>query len=141
MNTVKVPRFVLDVLETFKKDITAKAYYSNVIFTYLTTGEEFEPLEEDECMNALVTLSKQLIDNAFITAEDLVAVETPLILPYDLEPVFQTLPPDEAAALIKAIFVYGIRGEEPNFEGSPVLSFTWKTNVKQRIDELNNRQN
>ena len=58
-----------------------------------------------------------------------------LVLSYDLETVFQTLPSDEAAALIKAIFAYDIRGEEPNFEDFPVLSFTWKTNVKQRLDK------
>jgi len=59
-----------------------------------------------------------------------------LVLSYDLEAVFLSLPPMEAGLLIRAIYAYEIRKEEPQFEAFPILNFTWKTNVKLRLDKM-----
>ena len=57
-----------------------------------------------------------------------------LVLPYDFEDVFTSLTIDEAGRLIRAIYAYERRGEEPDFSDSPFLLFTWKTHVKHVID-------
>ncbi len=57
-----------------------------------------------------------------------------LVLPYDFEDVFTSLTTEEAGQLIRAIYAYERRGEEPDFSDSPFLQFTWKTHVKHVID-------
>lgn len=58
-----------------------------------------------------------------------------LILPYEFEIVFRSLPPEEAGRLILAIYGYEQRNEEPNFADNPSLQFAWGTHIKPKIDE------
>lgn len=58
-----------------------------------------------------------------------------LILPYEFEIVFRSLPPEEAGRLILAIYGYEQRNEEPNFADNPSLQFSWGTHIKPKIDE------
>lgn len=58
-----------------------------------------------------------------------------LILPYEFEIVFQSLPPAEAGRLILAIYGYEQRNEEPDFADNPMLQFAWGTHIKPKIDE------
>lgn len=58
-----------------------------------------------------------------------------LILPYEFEIVFQSLPLAEAGRLILAIYAYEQRNELPNFSDNPMLQFAWGTHIKPKIDE------
>ena len=58
-----------------------------------------------------------------------------LILPYEFEIVFQSLPLAEAGRLILAIYSYEQRKEPPNFSDNPMLQFAWETHIKPKIDE------
>lgn len=58
-----------------------------------------------------------------------------LILPYEFEIVFKSLPPAEAGRLILAIYSYEQRKEPPNFSDNPMLQFAWETHIKPKIDE------
>ena len=58
-----------------------------------------------------------------------------LILPYEFEIVFRSLPPEEAGRLILAIYGYEQRNEDPNFADNPSLQFAWGTHIKPKIDE------
>ena len=58
-----------------------------------------------------------------------------LILPYEFEIVFQSLPLAEAGRLILAIYSYEQRKEQPNFSDNPMLQFAWETHIKPKIDE------
>ena len=58
-----------------------------------------------------------------------------LILPYEFEIVFQSLPLAEAGRLVLAIYAYEQRNEVPNFSDNPMLQFAWGTHIKPKIDE------
>ena len=58
-----------------------------------------------------------------------------LILPYEFEIVFQSLPLAEAGRLVLAIYAYEQRKEVPNFSDNPMLQFAWGTHIKPKIDE------
>lgn len=58
-----------------------------------------------------------------------------LILPYEFEIVFQSLPLAEAGRLVLAIYAYEQRNEVPNFADNPMLQFAWGTHIKPKIDE------
>lgn len=58
-----------------------------------------------------------------------------LILPYEFEIVFQSLPLAEAGRLVLAIYAYEQRNEVPNFSDNPMLKFAWGTHIKPKIDE------
>ena len=64
-----------------------------------------------------------------------------LILPYEFEIVFQSLPLAEAGRLILAIYAYEQRNEVPNFADNPMLQFAWGTHIKPKIDENIERYN
>lgn len=58
-----------------------------------------------------------------------------LILPYEFEVVFKSLPLEDAGLLILAIYAYEQRCVEPDFSKKPALLFAWTTHIKPRIDE------
>ena len=58
-----------------------------------------------------------------------------LILPYEFEIVFKSLPLAEAGRLVLAIYAYEQRNEVPNFADNPMLQFAWGTHIKPKIDE------
>ena len=58
-----------------------------------------------------------------------------LILPYEFEIVFQSLPLAEAGRLVLAIYAYEQRNEVPNFSDNQMLQFAWGTHIKPKIDE------
>ena len=61
--------------------------------------------------------------------------KTSMILPYEFEIVFQSLPIDEAGKLILAIYAYEQRNIIPDFSENPALMFAWNTHIKPKIDE------
>ena len=61
--------------------------------------------------------------------------KTSMILPYEFEIVFQSLPMDEAGKLILAIYAYEQRNIIPDFSENPALMFAWNTHIKPKIDE------
>jgi len=57
-----------------------------------------------------------------------------LILPYDFEAVFEYLSEEQAGRLIRAIFAFERRNEEPDFSDDTLLDITWKTNVRIKVE-------
>lgn len=62
-----------------------------------------------------------------------------LVLPYDFEAVFEYLSVEQAGRLIRAIYAYERRDEEPGFSDDALLDITWKTNVKLKVDHNKQR--
>lgn len=62
-----------------------------------------------------------------------------LVLPYDFEAVFEYLSVEQAGRLIRAIYAYERRDEEPDFSDDALLDITWKTNVKLKVDHNKQR--
>ena len=58
-----------------------------------------------------------------------------MVLPYEFEIVFKSLPLEEAGRLILAIYDYEQRNISPDFSGNPALKFAWNTHIKPKIDE------
>ena len=58
-----------------------------------------------------------------------------MVLPYEFEIVFKSLPIEEAGRLILAIYDYEQRNIEPDFAQNPALMFAWNTHIKPKIDE------
>ena len=58
-----------------------------------------------------------------------------LVLPYEFEIVFKSLPLAEAGRLILAIYAYEQRNILPDFSDNPMLKFAWDTHIKPKIDE------
>lgn len=61
--------------------------------------------------------------------------KTSLVLPYEFEIVFQSLPLEQAGMLILAIYDYEQRNVLPDFADNPMLMFAWNTHIKPKIDE------
>ena len=61
--------------------------------------------------------------------------KTSMVLPYEFEIVFKSLPLEEAGRLILAIYDYEQRNISPDFSGNPALKFAWNTHIKPKIDE------
>ena len=57
-----------------------------------------------------------------------------LVLPYDFEAVFEYLSVDQAGRLIRAIYAFERRDEEPDFSDDALLDITWKTNVRIKVE-------
>ena len=64
-----------------------------------------------------------------------------LVLPYEFEIVFRSLPPAEAGRLICAIYGYEQRNETPDFADNQMLKFAWETHIKPKIDENREKYN
>lgn len=64
-----------------------------------------------------------------------------LVLPYEFEIVFQSLPLEQAGRLILAIYAYEQRNILPDFSDNPKLEFAWETHIKPKIDENVERYN
>ncbi len=64
-----------------------------------------------------------------------------LVLPYEFEIVFKSLPLAEAGRLILAIYSYEQRSETPVLDDNPMLKFAWETHIKPKIDENIERYN
>ena len=62
-----------------------------------------------------------------------------LVLPYDFEAVFEYLTLEQAGRMIRAIFAYEQRNEEPDFSDDQLLDITWKTNVRIKVDHNKQR--
>ena len=61
--------------------------------------------------------------------------KTAMLLPYEFEIVFKSLPLEQAGKLILAIYAYEQNKIEPNFSDNPMLKFAWETHVKPKIQE------
>ena len=57
-----------------------------------------------------------------------------LVLPYDFEAVFDYLSVEQAGRLIRAIYAFERRDEEPDFSDDALLDITWKTNVRIKVE-------
>lgn len=56
------------------------------------------------------------------------------LLAYDLEPVFDELPDEDAGKLIKAMFDYETKNKLPDFKQGTLLYFAFFTNIKIQMD-------
>lgn len=56
-----------------------------------------------------------------------------LVLPYDFEAVFDYLSVEQAGRLIRAIYAFERRDEEPDFSDDKLLDITWKTNIRIKV--------
>ena len=61
--------------------------------------------------------------------------KTAMLLPYEFEIVFKSLPLEQAGKLILAIYAYEQNKIEPDFSDNPMLKFAWETHVKPKIQE------
>ncbi len=57
-----------------------------------------------------------------------------LVLPYDFEAVFEYLTLEQCGRLIRAVFAFERRDEEPDFSDDTLLDITWKTNVRVKVE-------
>ena len=62
-----------------------------------------------------------------------------LVLPYDFEAVFEYLSLEQAGRLIRAVYAFERRDEEPDFSDDSLLDITWKTNVKIKVEHNKQR--
>ena len=61
--------------------------------------------------------------------------KTAMLLPYEFEPIFKSLPLEQAGLLILALYQYEHEEVEPDFSDNEILQFSWKTHIKPKIDE------
>lgn len=61
--------------------------------------------------------------------------KTAMLLPYEFEQIFKSLPLEQAGLLILALYQYEHEEVEPDFSDNEILQFSWKTHIKPKIDE------
>ena len=61
--------------------------------------------------------------------------KTAMLLPYEFEPIFKSLPLEQAGLLILALYQYEHEEVEPDFSDNEILQFSWKTHIKPKVDE------
>lgn len=61
--------------------------------------------------------------------------KTAMLLPYEFEPIFKSLPLEQAGLLILALYQYEHKEVEPDFSDNEILQFSWKTHIKPKVDE------
>ena len=61
--------------------------------------------------------------------------KTAMLLPYESEPIFKSLPLEQAGLLILALYQYEHEEVEPDFSDNEILQFSWKTHIKPKVDE------
>ena len=61
--------------------------------------------------------------------------KTAMLLPYEFEPIFKSLPLEQAGLLILALYQYEHEEVEPDFSDNEILQFSWKTHIKPKVNE------
>lgn len=61
--------------------------------------------------------------------------KTAMLLPYEFEPIFKSIPLEQAGLLILALYQYEHEEIEPDFSDNEILQFSWKTHIKPKVDE------